>query len=87
MVAERLPLPRTNKKEGAHFIDCRWPELKLTVELDSYRYHATRKAWEDDRERRRDARDRGDRFREYTWYDVVEQTGPTRAELRRLLAR
>jgi hypothetical protein len=82
---ERLPLPRTNRKADAHFVDCRWPELKLTVELDSYRYHATRKAWEDDRQRRRDARARGDRFREYTWYDVVEQSGPTRAELRRLL--
>jgi hypothetical protein len=84
---ERLPLPTVNRQQGAHFVDCRWPELKLTVELDSYRYHATRKAWEDDRQRRREARDRGDRFREYTWYDVVEVSGPTRAELRRLLER
>ena len=40
----------------------------------------------EDRQRRREARARGDRFREYTWYDVVEHSGPTRAELWRLLA-
>jgi hypothetical protein len=35
----------------AHFVDCRWPEYRLTVELDSYKFHRTRYAWEQDRER------------------------------------
>jgi hypothetical protein len=33
-----LVLPQTNRVEGSHYVDCRWPEHRLTVELDSYRY-------------------------------------------------
>ena len=83
--SEGLPLPEVNRKKGAHYVDCRWPERRLTVELDSYRFHATRYAWEQDRERERAARARGDEFRRYTWRDVVEDPEPTRIELRRLL--
>ena len=66
-----LPLPQTNRKAGAHFVDCRWPGL--TVELDSYRFHHSRHMWEQDRERERAARRRGDEFRRYAWRDVVEE--------------
>jgi hypothetical protein len=86
LLEERLTLPEVNRKTDGHYVDCRWPDHRLTVELTSFRYHNTRRSWEDDRQRRREARDRGDRFREYTWYDVVEHSAPTRAELRRLLA-
>ncbi len=80
-----LPLPRVNRKRGAHYVDARWPQQRLTVELDSYRFHRTRRAWEGDRERERAARRRGDRFRRYTWRDVMEDPAPTVAELRALL--
>ena len=63
----RLALPGTNRRTGRHWVDCRWPGLRLTVELDSYRYHHSRHAWEQDRRRERDARARGDDFRRYTW--------------------
>jgi Transcriptional regulator, AbiEi antitoxin len=59
----RLPLPETNRLIGGRYVDCRWPEQRLTVELDSYRYHGTRHAWEQDRQREREARARGDQFR------------------------
>src|SRR5689334_9311914 len=36
------------------------------------RYHGTRHAWEQDHEREREARERGDEFRPYTWRDLVE---------------
>ncbi|MFL5843813.1 MAG: type IV toxin-antitoxin system AbiEi family antitoxin domain-containing protein [Solirubrobacteraceae bacterium] len=81
----RLPLPVTNRREGAHYVDCRCPDRRLTVELDSYRWHNSRHAWEADHERRRAARARGDQFRAYTWRDVTEQPGPMLAELRELL--
>ena len=81
-----LPLPETNRRRGAHYVDCRWPGRRLTVELDSYRYHRSRRSWEQDRQRERDARARGDRFRRYTWRDVVEDPAPTVEELRALLA-
>jgi predicted transcriptional regulator of viral defense system len=41
-----LPLPKTNRPAGGRRVDCRWPEHRLTVELDSYRYHHSRHAWE-----------------------------------------
>jgi hypothetical protein len=53
--AHRLPLPITNKPRGHKRVDCHWPDHHLTVELDSYRFHRTRHAWEQDRRRERDA--------------------------------
>ena len=82
---EGLPLPETNRPAGSYRVDCRWPDRKLTVELDSYRYHASRHAWEQDRRREREARARGDEFRRYTWGDVFEHPRLMLAELRSLL--
>jgi very-short-patch-repair endonuclease len=81
----KLRLPRTNRPAGGRFVDCRWPEHKLTVELDSHRYHRTRHAFEQDRRRERQAYARGDQFRRYTWGDVVEHPRPTLLELRAVL--
>jgi hypothetical protein len=80
-----LPLPKTNKPAHGRRVDCRWPEHRLTVELDSYRYHHSRHAWEQDRRREREARARGDEFRRYTYGDVVESPGLMLAELHVLL--
>ena len=83
----RLPLPETNQQVDGHYIDCRWPKDRLTVELDSYRYHGTQHAWEQDLDREREARARGDEFRRYTWLDVDEEPEAMVADLRRLLGR
>jgi very-short-patch-repair endonuclease len=80
-----LPLPQTNRPAGGRRVDCRWPEQRLTVELDSYRYHHARHAWEQDRRREREARARGDEFRRYTYGDVFEHPRLMLAELWRLL--
>jgi hypothetical protein len=80
-----LPLPRTNRPAGGRRVDCRWPERRLTVELDSYRYHRSRHAWEQDRRREREAHARGDDFRRYTHRDVFDDPHPMLAELRALL--
>jgi very-short-patch-repair endonuclease len=82
---ERLPLPETNRPAGGRRVDCRWPRLKLTVELDSYRYHRSRHAWEQDRRREREAYARGDDFRRYTYGDVFESPRLMMEELRLLL--
>jgi hypothetical protein len=70
---ERLPRPQVNRKRGAHYVDLRWPDYRLTVELNSYRYHHSRHAWEEDQRRRRAARGRRDTFLSYTYEDVVEE--------------
>jgi hypothetical protein len=84
--AAGLPLPHTNRPAGGRRVDCRWPEHRLTVELDSYRYHRSRHAWEQDRRREREAYARGDQFRRFTYGDVVEAPALMLAELRALLA-
>ncbi len=80
-----LPLPQTNRPAGSKRVDCRWPDHHLTVELDSYRYHRSRHAWEQDRQREREAYARDDQFRRYTHHDVIENPQPMLAELRELL--
>jgi very-short-patch-repair endonuclease len=82
----RRELPITNRPAGAHYVDCRWPSRKLIVELDSYRFHKTRHAWEQDREREREARRNGDLLRRYTWRDVFEEPDLMLAELDDFLA-
>ncbi len=81
-----LPEPRANERIGGRIVDCRWPEHRLTVELDSYRYHRTRHAWELDRRREREARARGDDFRRYTYADVLEDPRAMLRELRECLS-
>jgi len=81
-----LALPQTNRPAGGRRVDCRWPDRRLTVELDSYRYHHSRHAWEQDRRRAREARARGDEFRRYTWGDVFEEPRLMLVELCALLA-
>jgi hypothetical protein len=76
-----LALPLTNRPAGGRHVDCRWPEQRLTIELDSYRFHNSRHAWEQDRRREREARARGDDFRRYTWADVFETPHQVLAEL------
>jgi hypothetical protein len=80
-----LPLPVTNRPAGGRRVDCRWPDQRLTVELDSYRYHNSRQSWEADRRREREAYARGDAFRRYTWGDVFEEPALMLAELTPLL--
>jgi hypothetical protein len=82
---ERLPPPQTNKPAGTKRVDCRWPDVRLTVELDSYRFHNSRYSWEQDRRSEREARARGDEFRRYSYADVCEAPALMLAELRALL--
>jgi very-short-patch-repair endonuclease len=81
----RLPEPVTNRKAGEKRVDCRWPQHNLTVELDSYRYHSSRHAWERDRRREREAHARGDQFRRFTHDDVFDDPEQMLGELSALL--
>ena len=80
-----LPLPQTNSVAGSHYVDCRWPDQRVTVELDGFRFHNTRHSWEQDRHREREARARGDEFRRYTWLDVDEAPEPMLDDLQSIL--
>ena len=86
MIAEGLPLPRMNRVASARRVDCRWPEHRLTVELDSYTFHRSRHAWERDRRRDREAYARGDGIRRYTRDDILEDTTLMVRELHQFFA-
>jgi len=77
-----LPLPRTNIDHLGDKVDCHWPQHGLTVELITYRFHATRHAFERDLARRR----RSNHIA-YSYGDVVDRGAATTAELRELLER
>ncbi len=79
--AHQLPLPRTNVDRHGDKVDCHWPEHDLTVELVSYRYHATRHAFEHDVARRRRSNHVA-----YTYGDIYERGPRTIADLRPRLA-
>lgn len=51
--AAKLPLPRMNQRVAGYEVDAYWPAQRLVVEIDGWRYHRTRKRFEDDR--RKDA--------------------------------
>ena len=71
-----LPLPRTNFDHVGDKVDCHWPQIDLTIELLSHRFHATRRAFEADVARRRRSNHLA-----FTYGDVVERASATAAEL------
>jgi hypothetical protein len=75
-----LPQPRTNIDHRGDKVDCHWPQFGLTVELLSYRFHASRRAFEADVARRR----RSNHIA-FTWGDVLERGAHTIAELSRAI--
>jgi hypothetical protein len=81
LTAHGLPLPRTNIDVKGDKVDCHWPQHGLTVELLSYRFHATRDAFEKDVARRRRSQHVA-----YTYGDVVERASDTAADLGQRLA-
>ena len=75
-----LPQPRTNIDRHGDKVDCHWPHHDLTIELVSYRYHATRHAFEHDIARRRRSNHTA-----YTYGDIFERGHATIADVRRRL--
>jgi hypothetical protein len=76
-----LPKARTNIDHAGDKVDCHWPAHNLTVELHSYRFHATRHAFEQDLARRR----RSNHIA-YSYGDVTERALQTADDLRARLA-
>ena len=77
-----LPRPRTNIDRRGDKVDCHWPQIDLTVELVSYRFHGSRHAFEADVARRR----RSNHIA-FSWGDVFERGAQTMAELIEAISR
>jgi len=80
LAANGLPPARTNIDHLGDKVDCHWPQFGLTTELLSYRFHASRQAFETDIARRR----RSNHIA-YSYGDIVERPAQTVKELRTLL--
>lgn len=85
----RLPRPRFNADlfvGGRHFQpDCAWMEQRAVVELDGRAVHATRRAFESDRERDRLLAADGWRVVRVTWRQLDESPDAVARDLRRVL--
>jgi Protein of unknown function (DUF559) len=74
IIAAGLPRPLVNVYIEGELVDLTWPEHKLIVELDGYKWHKSRQAFENDR--RRDAKlvAAGYRVIRVTWHQITEQS-------------
>jgi very-short-patch-repair endonuclease len=83
--AAKLPVPLTNTRVHGWEVDAVWPQHKLVLEVDGYRYHGNRAAFE--RDRRKDAAliAHGYRVVRVTWLRLVNEPHVVVALLARLL--
>jgi very-short-patch-repair endonuclease len=83
--AAKLPVPLTNTRLHGWEVDALWPQHKLVLEVDGYRYHGNRAAFE--RDRRKDAAltAAGYRVVRITWRRLVDEPHVIVALLARLL--
>jgi very-short-patch-repair endonuclease len=82
----RLPRPLVNSSVGPITVDFLWPERGLVVELDGYRAHGGRAAFEEDRRRDVELRLQGYEVLRFTWRQIAERPAAAVAALRRLIA-
>jgi very-short-patch-repair endonuclease len=71
--AAHLPLPRVNHRVHGYEVDFYWPEARLVVEVDGFRYHSTRRAFERDRQRDAALRSHGIAPMRFSWRQLTEE--------------
>jgi very-short-patch-repair endonuclease len=81
----RLPKPEVNVEVGPFIADFLWPGARLVVELDGYRAHGTRSAFESDRDRDVQLKLLGYDVVRLTWRQLTSQPAQVARALRRLL--
>ena len=85
--AAGLAAPRVNSLVAGHEVDLCWPAHGLVVELDSYGFHSSRSAFENDRLKQTRLVAAGFTVLRLTWRRVSEQPEATVADLAGALAR
>lgn len=66
-------------------VDFAWPEAKVGVEADSFKWHSSPAAFRRDRERSNELTQRGWRLHRVTWWDAIEHPDEVRAAVATLL--
>jgi very-short-patch-repair endonuclease len=80
-----LPKPRTNHEVAGRRRDFAWPDQRLVVETDGYRYHSSRAARRRDNRRDRQLTALGWRTVRFTYEEVAFEPGVVGAEVAHLL--
>jgi very-short-patch-repair endonuclease len=81
----RLPKPEVNVPVGPFIADFLWPKHRLIVELDGYRAHGTRSAFESDRARDVELKLLGYEVLRFTWRQLASEPSQVASVLRGLL--
>ncbi len=77
-----LPGPRAQQVVGPYTVDFLWPDRRLVVEMDDYKTHGTRSAFESDRVRDAWLTTRGYRVLRFTWRRLRDDAQGVVADLR-----
>jgi len=81
-----LPRPVTNARVGPFEVDCLWPRERVIVEVDGFRFHGPRRAFERDRGRDAELSARGYVVVRATWRQLVNEPEAFLVKLARTLA-
>ena len=83
--AARLPMPDVNVRVGPIEVDFLWREERLVVEVDGFRFHSSRAAFERDRLRDAELQAGGLRVMRVTWRQLTREREATLARIARAL--
>jgi very-short-patch-repair endonuclease len=81
--AARLSEPIVNARVSGYEVDFFWPKERLALEVDGYRFHSARGAFERDRHKDNDLRRAGVTTMRTTWWQVIEDSYALVADLAR----
>jgi very-short-patch-repair endonuclease len=79
----RLSQPVVNAKVGGYEVDFFWPHERFALEVDGYRYHSARSAFERDRRKDNDLRKLGVTTMRTTWWQLTDDSHALVADLAR----
>jgi very-short-patch-repair endonuclease len=80
-----LPRPLMNQYVEGQLVDAVWPDRNLIVEVDGWRFHRSKRSFEDDRRRDADLVEAGWRVVRITFDRIANHPAAVAAQLRRLL--
>lgn len=79
--------PQTNARLNGYEVDALWREERLVVELDGFRFHRSRRAFERDRRKSAELQTAGYRVLQITWRQLRERPEAVVAQISTALAR
>jgi very-short-patch-repair endonuclease len=82
-----LPAPRVNQRLHGYEVDFHWPVERLVVEVDGFRFHSSRRAFERDRLKDARLRDHDVETLRVTWRQLDREPIAVAARLARALQR